>query len=370
MAAYLPQYHETEENNLFWGEGFTDWIGVKNAKPQFPGHNQPKRPLNGYYYDLSDWKVIQWQADLAKEYGIDGFNIYHYWFKDGKTTLQTPAELLLNHKEIEIEYFFSWDNCSWKRSWSNIPGNDWSPEADKNIKGDKECLLEMQYGSEKDWEKHFNYLLPFFKDDRYFKINNKPVFAFMTSNDKKSLTKMGKYWKKLAIQNGFDDLLLISKKDQFINKHIFDRQFLYQPADASWGKRMSIEGRLNRYFNKSLKKDCEVKYMYEYENVWRKIVKDAPRYLKQGIIVGAVSSYDDTPRRGAQAIVLNNSKPSIFYKYFKELYKLCCSYGSEFLLLTAWNEWGEGAYLEPDEENGYAYLEALKRAVESVNSDA
>lgn len=104
-TAYLPQYHATEDNNRFWGEGFTDWVGVRNAKPLFDKHNQPKIPLNNNYYNLSDFKTIQWQADLARKHGVNGFNIYHYWFKDGKQELEKPAELLLSHSEIDIEYF-------------------------------------------------------------------------------------------------------------------------------------------------------------------------------------------------------------------------------------------------------------------------
>ena len=155
IAAYLPQFHETKENNEFWGEGFTDWVGVKKAKPQFRGHIQPKVPLDNKYYDLLDVNTIKWQTTLANKYGVDGFNIYHYWFKNGKKMLNKPAELILENKDINIKFFFSWDNCSWVRSWSSIQGNNWTPE---NNNGKKQCLLELDYGDEKQWEKHFNYL--------------------------------------------------------------------------------------------------------------------------------------------------------------------------------------------------------------------
>ena len=128
FAAYLPQYHETEENNMFWGKGFTDWVGVKAAKPQFDGHIQPRVPLNNNYYDLSDYKVIHAQAQLAKKYGIDGFNIYHYWFDKSHPVLFKPAQNILEHKDIDIKFFFTWDNHSWIRSWSNIRGNAWAPK--------------------------------------------------------------------------------------------------------------------------------------------------------------------------------------------------------------------------------------------------
>ncbi len=367
FAAYLPQFHETPENNMFWGDGFTDWVGVKNAKPQYPGHNQPRIPLDNNYYDLSDYRIIQWQANLARHYGVDGFNIYHYWFKNGKQMLQTPAELILKHPEIDIEYFFSWDNCSWVRSWSSIPGNDWAPEAEKTIKDGKEVLLELDYEDRDQWEKHFYYLLPFFKDKRYMKINNCPVFAFMTNQDRDVLLSMGNYWKELAVINGLEGLFLLTQRDVFKNKQLFDAQFLYQPAAASWGKRKAIEDRLQKHFGIKPKEDREVKYFYNYEKVWKKLVRNAPQHIKENLIPGAVIKYDDTPRRGNKAMILHSTSPDIFNRYFTQLYRMCCANDCVMVLLTAWNEWGEGAYLEPDETDGYAYLEALKKAVDSCS---
>lgn len=106
LAFYLPQFHEIPENNAWWGKGYTEWNAVKNAKPFFRGHYQPKVPLNNNYYDLSlpDATTWKWQAQLAKEYKIDGFCIYHYWFKDCKKLLEKPAEILLAHPEIETQY--------------------------------------------------------------------------------------------------------------------------------------------------------------------------------------------------------------------------------------------------------------------------
>ena len=87
LAIYLPQFHETEDNNAWWGRGFTDWETMKTAEAYFPGHNQPRMPLNQYYYDLSQKRVMERQAELAADYGIGGFCFYHYYFKDGKKEL-------------------------------------------------------------------------------------------------------------------------------------------------------------------------------------------------------------------------------------------------------------------------------------------
>lgn len=367
FAAYLPQFHENEVNNEFWGKGYTDWMGVKNAKPQFLNHKQPKMPFNNNYYDLSNVKTIRWQAELAHKYGVNGFNIYHYWFKNGQQALTKPAELLLEHKEIDICYFFSWDNCSWVRSWSNIPGNSWAPNMDSNISKDgKIVLLEFEYGKEEQWKKHFYYLLPFFKDSRYLTIDEKPVFAIMNNDNINTLNLMGEYWNELAKEEGLKGVYLISRKDEFRNKHLFDNQFLYEPPASSWGKRMSIEGKLQKYFGLNLKKDGSVKYLYDYDKYWKRLIHNAKKHIKDKLIVGAAIAFDDTPRRGENARILFGSSPEKFEKYFSCLYTMCCEANCEIMLLTAWNEWGEGAYLEPDEENGYAYLEALKRAIDSV----
>ena len=188
FAAYLPQYHETEENNRFWGKGFTDWVTVKAAVPLCQDHNQPKVPLDHNYYDLSDYRTIIAQADLAKKYRIDGFNIYHYYFEKGKKALNAPAELLLSHPEIEIRYFFTWDNSSWKRTWSNVVGNDWVVQDNKNsISDESPYLLKLDYGNEEDWKDHFYYLLPFFNDPRYLKIGNCPVMMLFNNIEVKIL---------------------------------------------------------------------------------------------------------------------------------------------------------------------------------------
>lgn len=106
IAMYLPQYHETEDNNKWWGKGFTDWISVKNSEKLFVGHRQPREPLGDRYYDLSDVDNIRWQVDLAKKYGVYGFGIYHYWFSSQKQTLTKPAELLLENKDINMPFFW------------------------------------------------------------------------------------------------------------------------------------------------------------------------------------------------------------------------------------------------------------------------
>lgn len=361
FAAYLPQYHEIEENNSFWGKGFTDWVGVRNAIPQFEGHNQPRIPLDYNYYDLSDFKVLAQQADLAKKYGIDGFNFYHYWFKENHVVLQTPAENLLNHPEINIEFFFSWDNSSWVRSWSYISGNAWAPQFEKTNKLEESpLLLECEYGNKQAWKEHFDYLLPFFKDNRYFKIDNKPVFVFFTDRDSNKLKKMSVCWNELAKENGFDGICFIGQKSPFIDKHIFRKQFIYYPL-AMWNKKKVLKRKICKFFH--VVPSHKKLDLYSYDECWKKIIRQAKHYSRKEIYFSALVRYDDTPRRGTQANIFLGDTPEKFEKYFDELYKICCKSKKEMVFITAWNEWGEGAYLEPDEKDRYGYLEAIKRVV-------
>ena len=360
-AAYLPQYHETKDNNMFWGEGFTDWVSVKNAKPMFEGHEQPKVPLNDNYYDLSNVSIIKWQAKLAKNYGIDGFNIYHYWFKNGKQELEKPAELLLENKDIDIDFFFTWDNSSWRRTWGNVKGNDWAPNFDKAPIGDMQSamLIEFDYGNEEQWKKHFDYLIPFFKDERYLKIKNKPVFMFMNTDEVETLKNMGNKWDEWAKEAGFNGMYLSTRKKMFFSKPVFETEFLYEPVMSGWGKRRTIENKITHLLKLKSSESKDVKYKYTYNKIWEKIIRNAKKNKGQ-FIPGSFVRYDDTPRRGKKAAVILGESPQLFKKYLIELYAICCSKNIELLLLTAWNEWGEGAYIEPDSKNGFKYLEAIK----------
>lgn len=359
FAAYLPQYHETEENNLFWGEGYTDWVGVKNAKPISEGHRQPKVPLNEKYYDLSDVKNIAWQAELAKKYGIDGFCIYHYWFEGGKAVLDTPARLIKEHPEIDINYFFSWDNSSWIRSWSNISGNAWAPDFD-GVRTSQNYLLKHDYGDQDSWDEHFYWLLPFFRDERYYKIEDRPVFVFFNVDKKEVIEKVAARWKYLAEKNGIKGLYLITGVGPFRNQHCLDAQFKYQPLGL-WNKKKALARRIG----KLIKKDGFTNFpnRFTYTKAWKKILRQSKRYIKQSVYVSGIVRYDDTPRRGEKSNIIYGDTPELFEKYFGKLYEMCCAAKMEFMFLTAWNEWGEGAYLEPDEDTEYKYLEAVGRVL-------
>ena len=367
LAMYLPQYHTIPENDEFWGKGFTDWVTLKKAKPMFAGHNQPRIPLNNFYYDLSVKENVAWQAKLAKDYGIYGFGIYHYWFNNEKNLLTKPAEIIKENKDIDINYFFAWDNANWKRSWSNVVGNSWAP-TEENISEKKDgpkIMIEYILGREKDWTNHYNEVKKYFHDDRYVKIDNKPIFIIMQyGND---VVEMCNYWNELALKDGFEGVFFIFKDRKGISIPNNFYKFHYEPIYSGWGN-IGIIKRIKNRILKELHINFEHLRILDYDIVWNKLLKTAFHCKDKKLYHGAYVSYDDTPRRGTRGIIIKNSSPSKFKKYLKELASISKQQGKDFIFITAWNEWGEGAYLEPDNEYMYEYLNAVKEINEEINS--
>lgn len=360
IAMYLPQYHSIPENDKFWGKGFTDWVTVKNAKSLFEGHYQPKVPLNKNYYDLSQKENVAWQCKLAKENGVYGFGIYHYWFNNDKNLLTKPAELIRDNKDIDMNYFFAWDNLSWRRTWSNLAGNSWAPTQEGNKKTGPATLIEYILGEKADWKNHYNYVRTHFKEERYIKIDNKPVFIIFYNNEK--IAEMCEYWDQLAKADDFAGMYFIfrrGKNNKYFNLAATNEViFNYEPITSGWSSlQQRIVSRLQRKLGitPGLKK-------YSYDKVWKKLLKNAQgKYAKKNIYHGAFVEYDDTPRRGvARGIVIEGATPEKFKHYLSQLMEISEAQGKNFIFLTAWNEWGEGACLEPNELTKYEYLNALK----------
>ena len=358
VAFYLPQYHCFPENDQWWGKGFTEWSNVRKSKPQFKGHHQPEVPYNKNYYNLLNQSFQKEQADLALSYGINCFCYYHYWF-DGKLLMQKPVENMLQNKEIKMPFMFCWANESWTRAWD----------------GKTNSLLIKQNANETDemWEDHFNYLLPYFKDSRYEKISNKPVFIIYKPQLINHCNDMMNLFDRLARKNGFDGIFWgwqhPSANNEYI-KNMFDFGIAFEPAYtiSEIEKKYEMEKKINKIkygirhvdwfyweakhilFNKPL--------IYIYDDVWKEIIN---RDNDQRIYPGAFPAWDNTPRRGNNSQILYGANTEKFSIYFKKLMaKTRASY--PYIFINAWNEWGEGAHLEPDELNGFGFLNAVKNS--------
>lgn len=350
IAYYLPQFHEIEENNKWWGKGFTEWVNVKKGFPLYEGHYQPKVPLKERYYDLSNVSVIEEQAKLAKKYGIDGFCFYHYWFK-GKMLLERPVKLLLENENIDIEFCFSWANETWSRRWD---GNE------------KEILIKQEYGNKEDWNNHIKYFLPYFKDKRYIKIDNKPVILLYRAFDIPNCEKMIEFWNQTLVKQGFKGIYIIETLNGFQKKWVLQNSDAYMEFEPMYtlskNRKYNIPSRGFYHVVNKLKLYDKFEWArrsFDYDKIWRKILNR--NHIKGKKYFGGVfPSWDNTARRGNRSTVIKESTPEKFKKYFAEQYRKSVLEEKEFLFINAWNEWGEGAYLEPDEKYRYEYLKAIR----------
>lgn len=353
IAMYLPQFHRVKENDEWWGEGFTEWTTVKGAKSIFEGHKQPIIPYRNNYYNLLEYSTMQWQADLMKKYGIDGICMYHYWFQDGRRILEKPAENLLTWKKIDMPFCFCWANETWARTWSVFQNtNVWFDAFVERMEEKRHVLLEQKYGKEKQWEEHFQYLLDFFKDERYIKIDGKPVFMIYKPELMPCVERMLDYWNDQAIKEGFPGIYFIcgdSGSYSGIHDSTFDKILLWEPTNGI--KKLKSEGFYKR------KNDV---LTMKYDDIWNAILKhetSSSRVMFAGFV-----NYDDTPRRGKSGKVLEGASPEKFCEYLTELFAKNKAYDNEYTFINAWNEWGEGMYLEPDEIHEYQYLEGINKA--------
>lgn len=335
LSFYLPQFHRIPENDEWWGEGFTEWTAVKGAKKLFEGHNQPRVPLNNNYYNLLQHDTMAWQAELMKKYRVDGMCIYHYWFENGRRILEKPAENLLKWKDIPMSFCFDWANVSWVRTWKKIKADSlvWSSiyEEKDSLKKDG-ILIQQCYGREKEWEEHFQYLLCFFRDERYIKLNGKPVFLIDAPKEICCLGEMANYFNIRAKRNGFEGIYFIGARECDFDG--LDAFFTIQPTQ---------------------KTDL-------YDQMWDDALNQKIQANKKTYFCGGVD-FDNSPRMGKDAFIMKGASPQKFYKYYKRMYEQSQLLGNEFIFVNAWNEWGEGMYLEPDEKYGFQYLEALKKVV-------
>lgn len=360
ITFYLPQFYTFRENDKWWGEGFTEWTNVKKATPHFKNHYQPRIPLNNNYYCLTDINTIKWQVDLAHAYGIYGLCFYHYWFKSGKQLLEKPVELFLKNKSLDINFCLSWANEPWTRSWDGQHN---------------EIIMPQEYGNEDEWKNHFDYLADYFRDDRYIKINNKPLFVFYRPEIFPALFQMIELWNQMAIDIGFDGISLAIQGpnwnvDKENDSDFIDYKIMYEPGYTGNLKirDAGIGVYLNTYYYKIRKKLTPQFNMgcFSYDAYCKSIINR--KVESEKIIPGFFTGWDNTPRRGDKANVFLGSNPQKFKHYFSKLIKKTRNeYKKDFIFINAWNEWAEGCYLEPDEKYGNAYLEAIKSALQENN---
>ena len=216
IAIHLPQFHPFKENDEWWGKGFTEWRNVAKARPRFKGHYQPHIPADLGFYDLRLSETREAQAQMAKEYGIDGFCYYHYWF-NGHQLMERPVKEILKSKKPDFPFMLCWANENWTRAWDG---------------GEKEILIEQTY-SEEDDISHINYLLDnVFLDTRYIKVDGKPIFAIYRSTLFPNINRTIKIWRQEAAKRNIELYLCrVESFEECGKKYLgdFDASIEFQP---------------------------------------------------------------------------------------------------------------------------------------------
>lgn len=341
LAFYLPQYHRTPENSEWWGPGFTEWTNVARGKPNFEGHYQPHIPRDLGFYDLTHPDVMYEQAEMAKAYGVHGFCFYHYWFS-GRRILERPVENFLK-SDIDIKFCLCWANENWTRTWS----------------GDTKSVLLGQKYEDSDDENFIDSLVEYFNDSRYIRVNDKPMLVVYRAKDipdpKKSFAK----WRELAVSRGFKGLHIavvdfydISSPDEV------DADALVEFPPHKFNGPQSIPDKVPDFTNNEFAGG-----VVDYAKVLAQSAKrDVPPFkLYRGII----PSWDNTARRQNTPTILVNATPSLYGMWLRYLRAYTRDNHKEednFIFINAWNEWGEGCHLEPDQEWGLGYLEETLRS--------
>ena len=350
IAFYLPQFHPILENNEWWGEGFTEWTNVGKAKKLFRGHEQPKVPSELGYYDLRMPEVRRKQADLARLHGIEGFCYWHYWFGNGKRLLETPFNQVLETKDPDFPFCLAWANDSWQAKLWNSEG----------VKINR-TLQEQLYLGETDHINHFNTLLTSFKDPRYIRIHEKPIFLIYKPFDFPDVKEFISLWNFLAEKNGLSGIHFIAqttdieKYNQLIqmgfNSVNVVRLYDYFKYGISFKNRIFNYIR-NRFFN--------YPSLHDYKHVSKYFSGNEDS--KFNVFPSIIPNWDHTPRSGKGGLVYRNSTPELFRKHVNDILLKVHKKSREnnLVFIKSWNEWAEGNYMEPDLKNGRQYLEVLK----------
>ena len=342
IALYLPQFHPIAENDRWWGKGYTEWTATGRAKPLFKGHYQPRVPADLGYYDLRLPEVREAQAAMAREAGIEGFCYWHYWFGNGKRLLDRPFREVLESGKPDFPFCLAWANESWKGFLHGL----------KN----RNTLIEQKYFGADDYKAHFHAVLPAFRDHRYIRVHDKPLFMIYQPLDFPEIQLFIEIWQALARQNGLKGIYFVGQsysieKINLILQTGFDafnlvRLSYYYMANSV--KPLSKPGILN---------------IYRYADAIKKLVGTEEK--EQHVIPTVIPNWDHSPRSGKEAIILHQSTPQLFEKHLKQVLKtICHKPGQERIaFLKSWNEWGEGNYLEPDLVYGKSYLEVIKKTI-------
>lgn len=341
IAFYLPQFHCFKENDEWWGKGFTEWTNTKKAKPRFEGHYQPRTPHKDIgYYKLDNIATINKQIKLAKQHGIYGFCFYYYWFS-GKRLMEKPLNLFLEHKEINFPFCLCWANENWTRRWDGL---------------DKEVLIGQKYKKE-DAKRFVKDIKKYLLDQRYIKIDNKPLLLIYKPEDIPNFLNMIDDFRKYAKEEGIGELYIMIKSPSFSTNFNYiekvDGEFDFPPHYT--------ESNIENIKTPSTTDAYDyAKIVKKYDDLYRK------HFPIKDFYYTTTMNWDNSSRRKENYLIYCNYSINYFYEWLRNIIRETRKRNKEdkrFIFVNAWNEWAEGTYLEPDEKCGYANINTLSKAI-------
>lgn len=347
IAFYLPQFHPVPENNLWWGDGFTEWSNVTRALPQYMGHYQPRLPGELGFYDLRLKEVRVRQIELAKNYGVYGFCYHYYWFS-GKKLLDYPINALLEDKTLDFPFCINWANENWTRRWDGK---------------DSDILLGQTYSDEGHLE-FIKDVSVFLQDERYIKVKGKPLLIVYRPSLIPNVNRMVEVWREYCRDIGIGEIYLVLT-------HSFD---VIDPETIGFDA--AVEFSPNNMPLKGVKRKVDFinpefsGNIYDYESAIELARKyTSPTYTKFRCVC---PSWDNEARKTGKGTVLDGAKPSLYRKWLDVVNEETIKNNDvdkRLVFINAWNEWAEGAYLEPDKKFGYAYLDATRNALKHASRE-
>jgi hypothetical protein len=360
IAFYLPQFYPIPENDEWWGKGFTEWTNVTKAKPLFRGHHQPNLPSDLGFCDLRVPEVREAQAELARGHGLEGFCYWHYWFGNGRRILDRVFAEVLETGKPDFPFCLAWANESWSGIWHGNPGT---------------ILLEQQYPGIQDYEAHFRCVLPAFRDQRYIRVDGKPLFLIYKPNLMPNMPEFFDTWRRLAVESGFPGLHLVGVA------HYGDSLWDGMDGSVSGGPSIQID-RMPRGFARKAG-DRIARHIFGKQSL-DMLFRDAfgiPRRRRYPDFADScltaplpdheypvvLPNWDNTPRSAQNGVVLTDSSPAAFAALLRRACRLVKGRDPQkrLIFIKAWNEWAEGNYIEPDQRFGSQFLQSMREVFDT-----
>lgn len=347
VAFYLPQYHPIDENNQWWGRGFTEWTNVTKARPLYRGHYQPFLPSDLGFYDLRCAETRYEQSELAKSHGVSAFCYWHYWF-GGRRILERPFSEVLSNGEPNFPFCLGWANQTWSGTWHGAPDR---------------ILIEQTYLGVNDNIAHFEYLAKAFSDERYLKVDGKPVFYIFRPEDLPEAKQWSDDIRNYMVRLGFPGLYLVGECSDLLGMGPKSKKAAYYGFDSMVYMRMPVCMSLNSTFTMRVRRK-----FFRHPEVYS-ITKSLPRlpsyFDVKDFIPCVYSNWDNTPRSGRRGLVIEGACPEVFEQQLLQAMDWAREHepSQQFVFIKSWNEWAEGNVLEPSLRFGNGFLEAHMRAI-------